>query len=79
VGGRDQEDYSSKPARASSSRDPISTIPIKGLVGVAQMVEYLPSKHEAEVKLWHGKKKKKKTPKNLIQACYRNFQTLLRD
>jgi hypothetical protein len=36
-GGRDQEDYSSKPAWANSLRDPISKIPItKRAGGVAQ-------------------------------------------
>jgi hypothetical protein len=37
-GGRDQEDQSSKPARANSLQDPISKKPImrKGAAGVAQ-------------------------------------------
>jgi hypothetical protein len=36
LGGREQEDHSSKPAQANSSRDPISKIPKAG--GVAQGV-----------------------------------------
>jgi hypothetical protein len=36
-GGRDQEDSSSKPAQANSSKDPVSKIPItKRTGGVAQ-------------------------------------------
>jgi hypothetical protein len=40
-GGRDQEDKSSKPAHANSSRDPISIKPITNRIdGVAQVVEH---------------------------------------
>jgi hypothetical protein len=54
-GGRDQEDHGSKPARANSSRDPISKNPSqKGLV------EFKPQYH---------KKKKKKKKKNMKWKC----------
>jgi hypothetical protein len=44
LGGRDQEDHSSKPAWANSSQDPISKTPItkKGAGGVAQGPEFKP-------------------------------------
>jgi hypothetical protein len=48
-GGRDQEDHSSKPAQANSFGDPISqrNPSQKRASGVAQVIEFLPSKHEA--------------------------------
>jgi hypothetical protein len=54
-GGRNQEDRDSKPARANSSRDPISEKPFtkKGVGGVAQGVG-------SEFKPQYQKKEKKK-------------------
>jgi hypothetical protein len=47
-GGRDQEDQGSKPAWANSLQDPILKNPTqKRAGGVTQVVERLPSKHEA--------------------------------
>jgi hypothetical protein len=60
-GGRDQEDLSSRPAQANSSRDPISKIPnTKKGCWRAQVVECLPSKCEALSSKPHTIKKKKK-------------------
>jgi hypothetical protein len=47
LGGRDQEDCSSKPAQANSLQDPISNPPQNRVEGVPQVVEHLPSKCEA--------------------------------
>jgi hypothetical protein len=47
LGGKDQEDCSSRPTRANSCPDPISKIlNTKRVGGVAQVVECLLSKHE---------------------------------
>jgi hypothetical protein len=44
----DQEDSSSKPPQANSSRNPILKYPIQKMAGtVTQVVEHLPSKCEA--------------------------------
>jgi hypothetical protein len=44
-GGRDKQDHNLKPGLANRSQDPLSTIvTLKRAGGVAQVVEYLPSK-----------------------------------
>jgi hypothetical protein len=53
-GGRNQEDYSSKPAQANSSRDPIKKTPSqKSAGGMTQGVD-------PEFKIQYRKKKKKR-------------------
>jgi hypothetical protein len=60
-GGRDREDQGSKPGQADSLQEPISKNPSqKRAGGVAQMVEHLPSKHEALSLNSSTAKKKKK-------------------
>jgi hypothetical protein len=56
-GGRDQEDHSSKPARANSLQDPISKKPITKRAGVvAQTMEYyfFMKRNETAYMLQHG-------------------------
>jgi hypothetical protein len=62
-GGRDRKDHGLKPAQANSSRDPISRKLItKKADGVTQVIECLPSKHEAlSSKPQYYRKKKKAT------------------
>jgi hypothetical protein len=61
-GGRDQEDCGWKPAQANSSREPISKKKILHKQGLtnSQVVECLPTKHEALSSNPSNHKKKKK-------------------
>jgi hypothetical protein len=67
TGGRDQEDCSLKPARANSSRDPISKKPSQKRSGrVAQGVN-------PEFKPQHHKKKEKKKCVYICVCVYRSI------
>jgi hypothetical protein len=72
LGGRDQEDQSSKPAWANSSGDPISKNPSqKNRAGrVTQVIEHLLSKHKALSSNSTVAKKTKKRNKAGEMLCW---------
>jgi hypothetical protein len=74
-GGRDRKDHGLKPAQANSSRDPISRKLItKKADGVTQVIECLPSKHEAlssKPQYYRKKKKSNSFKKQELSLFYR--------